>query len=167
MRTVDPLIFSIWQRGTSLGPWLLSLGLIIGIVISLQRFLNVSWLEIAAEGVVGAVGTIGYVAWAVSNDWNGLVRTPRRAWNVSFDGLILSVKSNHLKTDIPLECIRSACIVAEGSWDTLKGVEDMCLVLQVRNALQISVPGSSEGFYEVRRALDALIGVGFRELGVD
>ncbi|MFO0602618.1 MAG: hypothetical protein U0324_05555 [Polyangiales bacterium] len=167
MRTVSPLVFSLWQRATSLGVWLLLPGVVMAVVALLPRSLNVSWLELAVAGITGGAGALGYAVWAMSNDWNGLVRTPRTPWRVSFDGATLNVQSSHLGTAIPRARIRSACVVAEGSWETLKGVEDQCLVLQVRGALQISIPGSSEGFEGVRGALDAAIGVGFKELGVE
>lgn len=167
MRTVSPLVFSLWQRGTSLGVWLLLPGVLLGVAVLLPRSLHVTWLEMAVAGIVGGAGALGYAAWAMSNDWNGLVRTPRTPWRVSFDGTTLNVQSSSLRTAIPQGRIRSACVVAEGSWETLKGVEDECLVLQLRGALQISIPGSSEGFEGVRGALDAAIGVGFKELGVE
>ncbi len=167
MRAVSPLVFSLWQRGTSLGVWLLLPGMLMGVVALLPRSLHVTWLELAIAGVFGGAGALGYAAWAMSNDWNGLVRTPRSPWRVSFDGTTLKVQSSSLGTDIPLARIRSACVVADGSWETLKGVEDECMVLQLRGALQISIPGSSEGFERVRGALDAAIGVGFKELGVE
>ena len=121
MRVVSPLIFSIWQRSVSLALWVLLLGLTVGIGALLRCFIDISWLEFAVTGVAGGLGSLGYVAWAASNDWNGLVWKPRRAWQVSFDGLNLSVQSSHLKTNIPLKCIRSACVVSDGSWETLRG----------------------------------------------
>lgn len=164
---VSPRVFSLWQRGTSLGVWLLLPGVVLGVVALLPRSLKVSWLELAVAGFTGVAGTLGYAAWAMSNDWNGLVRRPRTPWRVSFDGQTLHVRASGWSTDIPLARIRSACVVAEGSWETLKGVEDRCLVLRVEGALQISIPGSSEGFDGVRGALDGALGVGFKELGVE
>lgn len=167
MRRVSPLTFSVWQRATTLGVWLLLPVILVGGAAVLGAFIRVRWWEVALTGLFSGGLALGYLAWGLSNDWHGLVRRPRTPWQVSFEGARITLRTGRFETVIPVERVRAAWVVAEGSWETMKGVEDECLVLRVRGALQVSVPGSSVGYDTVRSALAERMDVGLRDLGGD
>lgn len=167
MTAVSPLVFGACQLCARLAPWvLLGPGLIV-VAVGAGHLLHIDWWQIAIEGAVGALGALGYAAWAASLDWHGLVRRPRRPWRVACDQRSLSVHAERLETAVPLERIQSAHVVVDGGWDALKGVEEECLVLRVRGAPRISLPGSSTGYEQVRERLAEVMPVGTVEVGVE
>jgi len=109
--------------------------------------------------------TLGYAAWALSNDWNGLVRVPSRKWRVGIEKETVSLSTGRIETRVPISMVTKAQLVSDGSWETLKGVEDKCLVLRLSSGLSISVPGSSDGFEDLVSTIREHHAIETKEIG--
>lgn len=158
--------FAILQRCNTLVPWLLMAAILSGVI----RFFHargLSWFEAGILLIGGGAIGIGYMAWAMMNDWHGLIRTPRRPWSIVLQGSDILVRTHLLETIIPLDRVVRAEIVVDGSWEQIRGVEDSCLVLRLTDAPQLSIPASTLGFQDVLAGLRGILRINFTELNVD
>ena len=157
--------FAMLQRCKAFAPWIFMVALVAGAMWFLHGK-GRSWLEVGGLLIGGGAG-IGYMAWAMENDWHGLIRTPRYPWRIALQGSAILLRTHWLETAIPLDRVVRAEIVVDGSWEQMRGVEDRCRVLRLMDAPRLSIPGSAVGFEDVLAGLRTVLRINFSELGVD
>ena len=165
MRQVSPRSFAIWRYIAIFYSSLIVFALLGAGIYWFTGFEPISTIYAIFMFVVLGGSTLGYAVWALSNDWNGLVRVPSRKWRVHLKEDVVSLSTGLIATRVPIAMVTKAQLVSDGSWETLRGVEDRCLVLRLLNGLSISVPGSSEGFEDLLSAVREHHAVEIKEIG--
>lgn len=145
---LSPVSFCFGQFATLVMPWIFC-GLLLATGAAAIYWHSASWATAIGALVLGSPIAYGYMAWGISNDWHGLVRTPKQKWVIAIDGETLSIRTKRHHTLLPIKIIKQVKLVQEWGWDSLKGVEDACLVVYFGLCMRISLPGSSGGFREV------------------
>jgi hypothetical protein len=87
----------------------------------------------------------------------GLVSRPRKPWRLRVEGEVVAIATARYITSVPLRSIKSATLVQDDSWETLRGIESACLVLRLDSNRRISIPRSSIGFEELASAIRRLL----------
>lgn len=144
-------------------PWLLC-ALIIFAGAAGIAWVSGSWFNAGLAVLLGSPIAYGYLAWGFSNDWQGLIRTPKHPWSVTVQGDALLITAERGTVEIPLQDIARSRLVQDMGWDTLKGVEDAALVLFLRTNLRVSVPGSAAGFKHALEQLKARTAYEYKEI---
>jgi hypothetical protein len=162
---VSPRSFAVWRYIAIFYPSLVLFALLIALLYWFTGFELASTIYVIVMFFILGGWTLGYVAWALSNDWNGLVRVPARKWRVSIESDTVSLNTGRIATRVPMSMITKVQLVSDGSWETLKGVEDKCLVLRLSSGLSISVPGSSDGFEDLQSTMREHHAIEIKEIG--
>lgn len=163
---LPPTTFALVQRCVTFAPLFFYALLVSGAMWLIQRASG-SWMGTLLLFVTAGGGAIGYGAWLMECEWNGLIRTPRHPWRVALQDSNILVRTHRLTTTIPVDCVVSAEIVVDGSWDQMKGIEQQCLVLHFASSPIISIPGSTKSFDKIVAGLREIVRIRFRELGAD
>jgi hypothetical protein len=146
---VTPYTFAVLRRITIFAPTVITLALAAWFLAWFARWQHLSTFDMVFGFGVGSLSILGYAIWAIANDWHGLVRVPRKKWTIHLDEGAILLRTKRLQTRIATSSVTEAHLVRDGSWETLRGVEDVCLVLKLAGWLSISVPGSSDGYAEL------------------
>jgi hypothetical protein len=162
---VSPRSFAVWRYIAIFYPSLI-LFVLLGVgAYWLTGFEAISTIYVVIMFVILGGPTLGYAGWALNNDWNGLVRVPGRKWRVRIEKDAVSLSTGRIEARVPISMVTKVLLVSDGSWETLKGVEDKCLVLRLLSGLSISVPGSSEGFEDLLSTMREHHAFEIKELG--
>ena len=147
VKQTSPNIFAFKQAISMFTPWLLLLLVVIA-TTALVAYIADSIAD-AVIFVLASGMPLVYAAHGVSNDWHGLIRTPRSHWAVSIMDDAIHLKTHKEQVIIPFSKIQTIILVRDSCWDTLIGVEDSCLVLHLSRLKRICLPCSAIGFDSV------------------
>jgi len=159
---ISPVAFARRRRLAIWAPWASLMLVVLGLAWLLAGFafrrLSILHVLAAAFSLLAAGGIpLIYAAGWMEMLYNGMVPTPRRPWLVEARDGAVHIAAGKNTVVVPLSDVEGATLVVDDSWDRMRGMEDLCLVLRLRRGGPLSVPGSSEGFAEllaaVRRAM--------------
>jgi hypothetical protein len=120
---------------------------------------NIFWRIVVILFYVASTGGIAlaYAAQMLGLNAQGLISTPRAPWQVRLDAATLSIITGRYTTRIAIEDVERLVLINDDNWDQIKGIEDKCLAISLRNCTRrIIVPGSSEGFELLVQELNAV-----------
>lgn len=157
-RAIAPTSFALRQRVAVYGPWVIMAIFALAVFLVLYAvFYEKPSIGRIAEFVVFIViiggASLGYAAWNISQLKAGLVPTPKQSWHVQLCDGAMVVQTSTYTTSIPLTDVKTLTLVDDDSWDKIRGMETMCLVLRLASGGKISIPQSSTGFKDMLATL--------------
>ena len=98
MRQVSPRSFAVWRYIAIFYPSLIVFALLVMALYWFTGFEPGLTIYVVIMFIVLGGPALGYAGWALSNDWNGLVRVPGRKWQVRIEADAVSLAQTSLQT---------------------------------------------------------------------
>jgi hypothetical protein len=157
-KSIAPASFALRQRLVAYGPGVaMTISAVAVFAVLYPVFFGKPSIGRIVEYIVLILiisGTaLGYAAWHIRQIRAGLLPKPKQPWHVRLANGSVLVQTSRYTTTIPLGDVKKAVLVDDDSWDTIRGMESMCLVLHLNRGGRLSIPRSSAGFTEMLAAL--------------
>ncbi len=163
---ISPIRFATIQFAVRLIPVMVILALVLAAVAiilpersDLRESDNIFWRIVAMLFYLASTGGIAlaYAAQMLGLSAQGLISTPRLPWQVRLEAGTLSITARRFTTEIGMKDVERLVLINDDNWDQIKGIEDKCLAISLKNCRRrIIVPGSSEGFELLLQELSAI-----------
>ncbi|MFZ6643497.1 hypothetical protein ACO0LL_27495 [Undibacterium sp. TC4M20W] len=148
MKAYTPTIFALRQLLYRAIPLVVFLLIMLGSYLLIGKLLDTIFIILSSAGLA-----LAYLAWFISAYSKGLIDTPRRQWQLTFEHATISINAVWGRTGIDLDAVKKIVLVSDDNWDQIIGMEVQCMKLVLVNGFSIIIPGSSANFDSTLEAI--------------